>query len=245
MIKLATAAIPLLAGAISSCIGVVSDDNVDMKVGEDVTQSVQVEEFTRLAVAGPYEVVVMPGKEISIEAEGPANVIQYTDFSVEDGRLRIRPRKNDGSSIRWDGDASTLIRITSPSLRGASIAGSGFIQIDQVTGDSFDGDVAGSGDLRIQNLKVASADFDIAGSGDIRANGSAERFSIEIAGSGSFENPELNAQEADVSIAGSGDVAANVTRTVAVSIAGSGDVNITGGAKCTVSKVGSGDVNCS
>ena len=244
MIKLALATASLMTGALSGCVN--WDNSVDMQIGAAATETVQVAEFTRLGVAGPYDVTVTQGDEFAIQVDGPQNVIDHTEFLVEGGTLQIRTMKSDGDRISWEGgDPKVTVSITAPMIEAASIAGSGSIDIDNVEVTRFSGEIAGSGDITVAQLSAENASFEIAGSGDVRAAGTTERLTVEIAGSGAFENPDMNAEEADISIAGSGDVAANVTGSADISIAGSGDVNITGGAQCSISKVGGGDVNCS
>ncbi|MCM8557876.1 head GIN domain-containing protein [Sphingomicrobium sediminis] len=244
MIKLALTTATLMTGALSGCIN--WNDGVEMQIGNPGEETVQVAEFTKLGVAGPYEVIVTQGDSFSVQASGPQNVIDHTEFRVENGELKIRTERPDGDSISWEGgDPKVTITITAPSIEAASIAGSGSIDIDNVEVTRFSGEIAGSGDIRVAQLSAENASFEIAGSGDVQAAGTTQRLTVEIAGSGAFENPDMNAEEADISIAGSGDVAANVTGEADISIAGSGDVNITGGAKCSISKVGGGDVVCS
>ncbi|MCJ8190968.1 head GIN domain-containing protein [Sphingomicrobium aestuariivivum] len=241
--------IALMSGAISTCMGnldIIDGDDVSIEPGRVVTETVQVADFSDLVVAGAYNITVVPGEDIVVTAEGGENIIRHTEFDVEDGTLEIKTRRDaDGKRVSWDGNNKIDIRITHPNIEGASIAGSGSVQIAEASGSRFDGSIAGSGDLRIDSLTATSADFSVAGSGDIYASGKVSRLDISIAGSGGFENPELEAESADVSIAGSGDVAAIVTGAADVSIIGSGDVVFTGGAECTVSKAGSGDVTCS
>ncbi|WP_265569751.1 head GIN domain-containing protein [Sphingomicrobium nitratireducens] len=234
----------LMTGALGGCVDM-GGDSVDMSVGAATSQVVQVEGFDRLEVAGPYDVTVTPGDALGLTADGPENVIRFTEFKVEDGKLTIRPMKKEGDRIRWEGNAVVKIAITGAMLKAAGIAGSGDIDIAQVSGDRFDGDIAGSGSLMVRQLAVKTAEFDIAGSGDMAMAGTADSIDVDIAGSGSFAANELVSKAAQVEIAGSGDVATSVTDTADISIAGSGDVAISGGAKCTVSKAGSGNVVCS
>lgn len=241
MIKTFTATLMMTTGALGSCM---SSDSIDMEVGPKTTETVQVASFDSLEVAGPYTVTVVADGDRSIEAEGPANVIENTEFVVEDGELTIRPKKKDGQHIDWKGNANVTVRINGVMLKAAGIAGSGDISIDKVAGDSFDGTIAGSGDLKLASLAVKRGEFSIAGSGDVEAAGTADALEVDIAGSGGFAGSGLESKTAEISIAGSGDVSTRATETADISIVGAGDVYIAGGAKCTISKAGSGDVNC-
>lgn len=237
--RFATAAIAtLLVGACH-----VGADAEEREPGPEVTRSYQVGAFDKVSVAGPYEVNVVTGGKGGITAKGGENLLAETDVVVEGGTLKIMPKKHKG--IRWSWKSGKAVfTVNAAALHGASIAGSGGVNVDKVAGD-FDGEVAGSGDLKVNGISGGKVKLTIAGSGNVDAAGKADSVDLSIAGSGDLRAGGLAARTADISIAGSGAVTANASETADVSIMGSGDVEVTGGAKCTVSKAGSGDVRCS
>jgi len=239
MIRFTSIAIAaLLAGACHF-----SADAEERDPGPEVSRNYQVGAFDKIAVAGPYEVTVVTGGQPGVSAKGGQNLLEETDVVVEDGTLKIMPKKHKG--IRWNWNhGKAVFTVNAAALRGAAIAGSGGISVDKVAGD-FDGDVAGSGDLKLASVAGGKIKLAIAGSGDVSAAGKADSVELSIAGSGDINAGGLSSQTADVSIAGSGNITANASGSAAVSIMGSGDVEVTGGAKCSVSKHGSGNVRCS
>ena len=231
------AVVTLLAGACH--FGAEAEDR---DAGPEVTRNYQVGAFDRIAVAGPYEVNVVTGGQGGISAKGGENLLAETDVIVENGTLKIQPKKKKG--IRWNWhNGKAVFTVNAAALRGAAIAGSGDVRVDKVAGD-FEGEVAGSGDLRVAQIAGGRVKFDVAGSGEVEAAGKADSVDISIAGSGDINVGGLASRSAEVSIAGSGNVQANASDAASVSIMGSGDVEIRGGAKCTVSKAGSGNVRC-
>ena len=220
----------------------VGADAEDREAGSEVTRTYQVGAFDKLAVAGPYEVNVVSGGQGGITARGGENLLAETDVIVEDGTLKIQPKKKNG--IRWNWrNGKAVFTVNAAALRGAAIAGSGGVSVDKVAGD-FEGEVAGSGGLKIADVAGGKVKFDVAGSGEVEAAGKADSVNISIAGSGDIRLGKLATRAARISIAGSGNIEANASETADVSIMGSGDVDITGGAKCKVSKAGSGNVRC-
>lgn len=213
--------------------------------GPAVNRTYQVGAFDRITVAGPYDVSVTTGGQPGVVAQGGQAVLDETDFIVEDGELKIAPKRKRGLRWNWGKDSKVRVEVSTGMLRGATIAGSGAVRIDRVGGGDFEGKVAGSGDLGIGQMDAGKVSLGIAGSGNVRAAGTARAIGVNIAGSGNVDVGALDSVTADVSIAGSGNVSARATGTAAVSIMGSGDVDISGGAKCTVSKKGSGEVRCS
>ena len=232
----------LMAGAVT--LAGCSRDRVT-EPGAMATRSFPVGAFDRIELAGAYDATVKTGSGPTVQAQGGENILDRLVVEVEGNVLKIHPKERKGLNWGWGNNSSKVaLTITVPALRGAELAGSGRINIDKVSGDSFDGAVAGSGDLNIDQVAVGSLKLGIAGSGDARAAGKAKLVEYDIAGSGGIDGKSLVAEDAKVSIAGSGGVSVNATKTADVSIAGSGDVDVSGGAKCTTSKMGSGDVRC-
>lgn len=215
--------------------------------GPEVERNYQVGGFDKIELAGAYEATVRTGAAPSVHAKGGENVLERLVVEVEDGTLKVYPKRRNG--LHWGGwgkGGKIELAITVPALRAAELAGSGGLRIDRVTGDSFEGGVAGSGNINVERVEVGRLKLGIAGSGNANAgSGTARTVEYEIAGSGGINAGGISAEDAEVSIAGSGDVVAHATRTATVEIAGSGDVEVRGGAKCSVSKAGSGDVRCS
>ena len=230
-------AVALLAGACH--VGAGAEDR---DPGPEVTRSFQVGAFDKVAVAGPYEVNVVTGGQGGVTARGGEHLLAETEVVVEDGTLKIKPKKHKG--VRWNWrNGKAVFTVNATAIRGASIAGSGGVNVDKVAGD-FEGDVAGSGDLKVGAVSGGKVKLAIAGSGDVEVAGKADSVDLSIAGSGDMRTGGLASRTAEISIAGSGNVEANASETADVSIMGSGDVRIQGGAKCTVSKAGSGNVVC-
>ena len=219
-----------------------SADAEDRDPGPKVDRSYQVGAFSKIEVAGPYEVKVVTGGAPGVTARGGENLLNETEVVVDGDTLEIRPKKHKGFHWNWS-HGTAEFTVNAAALRAAAIAGSGGITVDKVTGD-FDADVAGSGDLRLPSVAGGKVKLSIAGSGGVTAAGNADNVDINIAGSGDVDAKGLAARTADVSIAGSGSVSANASATADVSIMGSGDVDMMGGAKCSISKHGSGNVHC-
>lgn len=234
-VTLVAAAAALLAGC-----GVVHAENHDGSTGN---RSFDVRGFDRVSLRGSDNVVVRVGTAESVTATGPNAVLDKLEIKVVDGELRIGREKHWG--FNWSSDHKpTVITVTVPQLRGASIAGSGDMKVDRVQATSFEGSVAGSGNLAIGALQADAASLKIAGSGDALVAGTAKSMDVSIAGSGNLDARGLKSERAKISIAGSGDVRAAVSDEAVVSIVGSGDVDIAGKPRCRVTKMGSGDVRC-
>jgi hypothetical protein len=216
--------------------------------GPTVSRNYQVGNFQQVELAGHYDVDIRTGSAASVSAQGPQEVLDRLVVEVEGDKLQIHP-KNESQWFSWGTHGprgSVHVVVTVPTLTGATLAGSGVINIDKVQGNAFEGTVAGSGQMNLTSVDVQSLKLDIAGSGSAKAGqGKAQSAKYGIAGSGSVEAGAVQAQDLKVEIAGSGDVNAHASGTADVDIMGSGNVSVAGGAKCKVDKAGSGNVRCS
>jgi len=115
------------------------------------------------------------------------------------------------------------VEIGCAALEGATLSGSGKLQIEGLAGERFEASLSGSGDFS--------------------ARGRAEHASLSLTGSGELDCRELVAQEAQVSLSGSGDVRVHVRSRLSVSLSGAGDVRYSGEpAQVTRSVAGSGTI---
>jgi len=234
-------AVVVAASAVSAC-----HVNAQEAPGRTISRNYQVGNFHQIEVAGPYDVEVRTGANPSVSAKGSEKLLEKTVVEVKGDKLVIRPENNHGFfHFGWSSRGKANFTVTVPQLSGATIAGSGDVQVDKVQGDRFEGTVAGSGGIVVGNMDVQTVKLAIAGSGGVKGSGRAKSADYDIAGSGGIDGSGIVAEQAKISIAGSGDVKAHATGSADVSIMGSGDVEVSGGAKCKVSKAGSGDVRCS
>jgi len=214
--------------------------------GPSISRNFEAGSFTGLEVAGPFDVNVVTGKAPSVSVQGPQKLVDAMEVVTEGNTLKIRTKRKGwfGGGFHWS-SGKAVVTVNAAALDEATIAGSGGITIDKVSGERFEGKVAGSGDLSVAQALVRDLKLSIAGSGGTKVAGQAQKASYEIAGSGDLDAGDLTTVDADISIAGSGSIKARATGTAQANIAGSGDIVITGGAKCTSNKHGSGSIECS
>lgn len=238
----ASSGVMAAAIALSACTVSKAEDG-----GPTTSRTFPVGGFTKIEVAGPFDVDVTTGGQPNVAAQGPQKLLDRMVVEVDGSTLRIHPEKRTGwfrSGSRWSG-GKARVAVSAPMIEAASIAGSGDVRVNRVSGPRFAGSIAGSGNLRIGEVRVEDLRLEIAGSGEASAAGQAARARYEIAGSGDIRAGQVASAEISADIAGSGNIEANARDTAKVGIAGSGDVRVTGGAKCSISKAGSGNVECS
>ena len=242
MRTLVAAAVIAASAATSAC-----GHSRDEDPGPQVSQNYQVGNFNEVEVAGPFDVTIRTGAAPSVQAKGNQKLVERLIVEVKGNKLLIHPKQKHGWFGSWGSvSGKGEIAVTVPMIEAATLAGAGDLDIDNIKGEKFDGQIAGSGDLKLGSVEVGSRKVGIAGSsGATAGSGKAGSAEFEIAGSGSVDARSVQVKDLKVSIAGSGSIKANATRAADVNIMGSGDVDVTGGAKCSVSKAGAGDVHCS
>jgi Putative auto-transporter adhesin, head GIN domain len=186
--------------------------------GVEATVTRTVEPFQRIRIAGSGDAIVRVGEKQRVTIVCDDNLIEHVRTHVDDGTLELGMERGSyrlKKGLRFE--------ISVPRLTGASIAGSGDIDVSGIDAESFD--------------------VSIAGSGEVRASGRAERLDVDIAGSGDAALYPLAARSVEVDIAGSGDVAVSASEDLNAQIFGSGSVHYRGDPRVKRTIAGSGEVS--
>ncbi|MBX9795310.1 MAG: DUF2807 domain-containing protein [Sphingomonas sp.] len=205
------------------------------------SRSYPVSGFTAVELASSDDVEVRVGPAFSVQADGPAEILDRLVIERRGDALYIA--RKPGKSWSWSGKGAR-VHVTMPRIAAAKLSGSGDMKVDRVAGPRFAAALSGSGDLTIAGMAVDKADFALVGSGDVRASGTAGEMSAALKGSGDLRLGDLVARRAQVALSGSGDIVARVDGPAQVALAGSGDVDLGPGAQCQTIKAGSGSVRC-
>jgi hypothetical protein len=192
---------------------------------------------TDLVLAGPDDVVVTRGDKLAIDVSGDSEAKDALRFTLDDGTLGVM-RKNGSKA-----NGKATIRVTLPQLSKVTLAGSGTLDADNVTG-KVEAVIAGSGTARLRSVETDKLEATIAGSGTLEAAGHAKALELTVAGSGAAKMAGLKVDSAEVTIAGSGDASFASDGTVDATVMGSCNINVTGSALCTFHAMGSGKLNC-
>lgn len=211
----------------------------DIKREIRIAQARDHENFTRIHLYAPVDLIVEVGGDYSVSLEGEERAVNNLLSRVANRTLFVSMRSDDAagglinnrSIIVMNGKrfvngkalGDLVMHVTLPMLSGLSMAG--------------------AGDATITGLDSTYLEFSLAGSGDIDARGQCGRLSVRLAGSGDVDADDLICSEVDVTIAGSGDVDVYARDAADLKVSGSGDISVKG-APGTVSRrvFGSGDI---
>ena len=206
------------------CSCAIERDN--KRTGKETTMAVNVKDFTELEIAGSFNVYFTQGNTTSVKVKGYEKYLKNVKITSDGKTLSIGIHKSWKNLSYFYDDIE--VYVTSPNIRGISIAGSGeFTSNNKIDTDRMFISVAGSGEVDIKDIIC-------------------DKIQGEIAGSGEIDIKRITTPNAELSIAGSGDIDIEnaVIDNVACEIAGSGDIELKGNIKHHTQEVaGSGSVN--
>lgn len=188
---------------------------------------------------------------------------RFDKFGVTGGRLILDRLDQQRLSVAIAGSGKVQANGRIEDLK-LSIAGSGEMDLDQITAsrgeldiagsgtmragslaiDELEMDIAGSGRAEFHQIKSRTAEIGIAGSGTVIAKGAVDDLKIDISGSGRADFGSVASRTADVQISGRGEVALAPSDAAKIRISGSGDVHLRSDPKNLDTKIsGSGRIH--
>ncbi len=203
-----------------------------------------VTDFDRIQVDGSFQVTLTTGRPSSAMASGSNAAIERVSIEVQGRTLRIRANSSAWGGYPGEGAGPLRILLSTHSLRGASLAGSGRLSIDKARTMRFDASVSGSGRIDIGAIEADTLAVALLGSSKITVAGKAKSLRATIQGAGDLDGEALSVEEAQINASTSGLVTVAVRHAATVTSSGQGDTKIIGSPACTVKSSGSGQVLC-
>lgn len=207
--------------------------------GDIVTEKRKVTKAERIVLKGNFDIVLVPGKTASVSIETDENLQKYVLLSESNDALVFKTK----SKFNLKSDHGIKITITTPTLTGINLAGSGNVRgTDKFTGGKeLKIDIAGQGDVDLM-VNTPKVEVDIKGSGNVNLQGETKTASFDIAGTGDCNAELLKSENASIKIAGNGNVKVYADVSLNIKIVGSGDVFYKGNAEVSQKIVGAGNV---
>ncbi|HSC55200.1 MAG TPA: head GIN domain-containing protein [Phnomibacter sp.] len=207
--------------------------------GHVVTEKRSVAGFKEVCFSGPFDVVIVPGKEYDVSIETDENLLRYVNFDKDGNELEVRIL--DGVNIR--SKAGIKVRISMPVVEAIVFAGSGKLQVEGTIKDIdlLQLSVSGSGNIAT-DIDCPKVEAEITGSGSIKTQGSCRDLELQITGSGDYEGKDLKSENATVNVTGSGNASVYASMNLDISVTGSGNVTYQGEPSISKKIAGSGKV---
>ena len=167
--------------------------------GDRITETRQVEPFSRLEVSDSVDVKVVPGDGRRMRVYAGEKVIDRVVTESSGGVLEIRVRDR-GIVIGSDPLGDARVEVQASALEGV--------------------DIDGSGDVALEGLDGPELALALHGGADVDASGTVDRLVATIEGAGDADLLDLRARTARVVVEGAGDAAVNVSDELDVTVEG-------------------------
>lgn len=180
------------------------DHNSGTEKGSGVTASETrtVPTFTAVELAGTNEMTVQVGQPQHVVVQADNNLLDQVGTEVHAGVLVVSDRGSFTSR------SPMSVVVTVPSLRSATLSGTGQLMLTGVAANTFTARLPGTGTL------VAS--------------GRATRIDASVSGDGAIRLESLLATDATVTVGGTGSVMIHVTGSLNATVSGTGSIIYTG-----------------
>lgn len=199
-------------------------------------------DYDTVNFSGPFDYVLVSGKEGQIKIEGEENLLQHIVTEVKNGNLSVKTENH----INLQTSKNKTIKITVPfeDISAVSLTGSGDVwNENNISTKALKVSLTGSGDIKLK-INTSSTEASVTGSGDVDLIGDTDTLKVKVTGSGDFEGFHLNSNDVDVSVAGSGDAKVTCHGHLKARVVGSGDIKYKGNPKTEDTKVaGSGSIS--
>jgi hypothetical protein len=189
--------------------------------GPHTVQTRTVGTFDRIDLRGSTNVVITHGQSPTLTVSGGRNRVRDVITRVRSGTLVVQERSSDATLHL--GDDGPTVTVSTPSLVGARLDG--------------------SGDLAVAGLAGGPLQIRVDGSGDVDAHGRLDALDAAVDGSGDLDLGDVVAQSAKVNLSGSGDADVHAVRILSAVVSGSGDLSYAGDPRVTRDMSGSGDIS--
>lgn len=217
---------------LSSC-----DECID-GYGEIVTEDFRLDEYKRLTIGIPANVVIQNGDSASIKITTYESYMTALNKQVHGNRLDL-----NGNFCFAENDDIEVILTLPNDIETIVVNGTANVRSTKpFRSEELDIIINGSGNISL-NIFTNRIFSNINGDGNMKLSGTCQNLSVGIAGSGNFKGINLNTYKAKVNIAGSGHATVVALNELDAIVNGSGVINYSGEPDISINISGSGKVN--
>lgn len=174
---------------------------------ERVTETRDVDTFTKIELLGAAEMEIVAGEEQSLEVSVRGRPVEQLKTYVENGTLVIDMEEME-SKRKWGFNVDVDIKITMATL------------------ELFD--IRGAVDADIRGIDSEELEIDIRGAGDIDLRGKCGKVTVDIKGAGDVDADKLECADAEVNVRGAGSASVYASESVDAEVSGVGSISVYG-----------------
>ncbi len=184
-----------------------SGSSAYMLRGDKVSETREVESFTKVRIKGAFELDLIAGKEFSLAVEGKERDLEYVDTYVRGDRLTVDNSDSDEDGTKIDTDG-VKVTITMPTI------------------EEFE--VLGAVDAELKGINSESFVFELKGAGSVDISGECGALELEIKGAGEVDAENLECRDVEVSVKGVGEADVYASESVDADVSGIGSITVYG-----------------
>jgi len=208
-----------LAISLSACTGAFFDVTGN---GNIISESREIEEFSRIQLKGGYQVTITEGSTPSLEIETDDNLMEYIKTEVHGDRLVIE------STASIFSQSGIVINLTYTSLEEIGVSGAASLEnYGTVASESLDLNISGAAEIDLK-VDVQELDVSTSGAGSLSMSGEAQDATFSLSGAGSLEAYTLTTTDCRVSVSGVGGAEVYVTGSLDAHVSGVGGISYKG-----------------
>jgi hypothetical protein len=253
--------IALLAFSILACQlgGLLGNTRTVRGTGDVVEETRAVSGISGVNLATIGDLVIEVGGAESLRIEAQANLMEYLETEVVNGKLTIGTQDNvsflNPKPINYyltvteleSIEISSVGDIEAPDLKAGRfsiiIASTGNLDMGDLEADTLTARISSSGDVTMGVLNANALEVDISSNGNLDiAGGEVKTQNISISSTGKYTAQDLASDEADVRINSTGTVTIWVRERLKARLNSSGDLRYRGNPTVDASTSSSGDV---
>ena len=217
-------------------------DNLDRieGMGPIVEETLEVDDFTGIALDAPFTVNVEQGETLEFIAKGHQNIIDRLSTKVTNDKVNIKLTNGNYRDFEME------IFITVPDLKFIELDGAGKIEVGELDIEelrchidgagklNFNSDlfiendllieIDGAADTYFQEVDADNITVHVDGKGDVTLRGNTNNFDISIDGLGDVEAFAMDAKKVKVNVDGLGKSEVTAEEELDVNIDGLGNV---------------------
>ncbi len=193
-----------------------------------------IEDFHSINLNSRYTVYLKQSNETKIEVRALKEVLDISEFDVENGVLNINIKRDEKNKSVWEQIDDIKINpkldvyISMKEVRSLNVFGNGKIFTENsIASNKLDLNLSGSGTLAA-DIKGENLSINHSGSGLMKLQGYANQADLTQSGYGKIEAFKLDLKTMNARLTGAGNAEVNVKESLIASVYGSGTIRFKG-----------------
>jgi phage shock protein PspC (stress-responsive transcriptional regulator) len=205
------------------------------------TRKLNVTNFRKVSVVGPFYVKITKGDGFIVSARGDADDLNEMRYEVEDNELKIYPKSGRFNLGRSNMDP-ILVTVFMPDLVEVNLVGASTSQIEGFNPSKFTLNQTGATKC-FMRTDAKYLEINLTGASEAVLEGSADKLEADVVGACELNAHKLHVSNANLDVTGGSEANVHVTRSLRGDVSGGSELTYSGNPEnIQVDENGGGDV---